>query len=234
MLLLVYIFNFVDRQILAILAAPIQAELDLSDDEIGLLGGLAFALLYSTLAVTLAILADRTSRSWVIAVRSSCGVGLPPCAGWNRISGSCCLPASGWESAKRRGRTFLCPDWRLLPQRAACLRAGDTAGGGAPSTATPSLATTTFEPADPTTTTASPWFGSARSIPARRHGISRERPATRCRIRSGWQSGSTNLVINDLGGIVGNLATAIQTRASPTSMGSLFPKWLEVVPSTPA
>lgn len=68
MLLLVYIFNFVDRQILAILAAPIQADLRLSDGEMGLLGGVAFALLYSTLAVPLAALADRTSRSWVITV----------------------------------------------------------------------------------------------------------------------------------------------------------------------
>lgn len=67
MLLLVYIFNFVDRQILAILAAPIQADLGLDDAQMGLLGGLAFALLYSTLAVPLAWLADRTSRSWVIA-----------------------------------------------------------------------------------------------------------------------------------------------------------------------
>lgn len=68
MLLVVYVFNFVDRQILAILAAPIQADLQLSDGEMGLLGGIAFALLYSTLAVPLAALADRTSRSWVITV----------------------------------------------------------------------------------------------------------------------------------------------------------------------
>ena len=68
MLLLVYIFNFVDRQILAILAGPIQADLGLSDTQMGLLGGLAFALLYSTLAVPLAWLADKTSRSWVITV----------------------------------------------------------------------------------------------------------------------------------------------------------------------
>lgn len=68
MLLLVYVFNFVDRQILAILAAPIQQDLGLSDGEMGLLGGLAFALLYSTMAVPLAVLADRTSRSWVITV----------------------------------------------------------------------------------------------------------------------------------------------------------------------
>ena len=68
MLLLVYIFNFVDRQILSILAAPIQADLGLSDTQMGLLGGLSFALLYSTLAVPLAIVADRTSRSWVITI----------------------------------------------------------------------------------------------------------------------------------------------------------------------
>ena len=68
MLLIVYIFNFVDRQILAILAGPIQADLDLSDTQMGLLGGVAFALLYSTLAVPLAWVADKTNRSWVITI----------------------------------------------------------------------------------------------------------------------------------------------------------------------
>tara|TARA_R110001606_G_scaffold8862_2_gene38899 strand:+ start:287 stop:1561 length:1275 start_codon:yes stop_codon:yes gene_type:complete len=68
MLLLVYIFNFVDRQILAILAGPIQADLGLSDTQMGLLGGVAFALLYSTLAVPLAWVADKTNRSWVITI----------------------------------------------------------------------------------------------------------------------------------------------------------------------
>ncbi len=68
MLLIVYIFNFVDRQILAILAGPIQADLGLSDTQMGLLGGVAFALLYSTLAVPLAWVADKTNRSWVITI----------------------------------------------------------------------------------------------------------------------------------------------------------------------
>lgn len=66
MLLVVYILNFVDRQILSILAAPIQAELGIDDARMGLLGGMAFALLYSTLAVPLALIADRASRTWVI------------------------------------------------------------------------------------------------------------------------------------------------------------------------
>ena len=66
MLLLVYTFNFIDRQILGILAGPIKAELALSDTQLGLLGGLAFAILYSTMAIPLAMVADRTSRTWVI------------------------------------------------------------------------------------------------------------------------------------------------------------------------
>ncbi len=66
MLLIVYVFNFLDRMLLSILAAPIQADLNLSDGQMGLLGGLAFAALYSTLAVPLSSLADRTGRARVI------------------------------------------------------------------------------------------------------------------------------------------------------------------------
>ncbi|MGN6375153.1 MAG: spinster family MFS transporter [Sphingomonas sp.] len=66
MLLVVYTFNFLDRQILGILAKPIQASLHLSDAQFGIIGGTAFAILYSVLGVPLAYLADRTSRSWVI------------------------------------------------------------------------------------------------------------------------------------------------------------------------
>ena len=67
LLLLAYIFNFLDRQILGILAQPIKADLNLSDTQFGAIGGLAFALLYSLLGIPLAYLADKTSRSGVIA-----------------------------------------------------------------------------------------------------------------------------------------------------------------------
>jgi MFS family permease len=67
LLLLTYIFNFLDRQILGILAGPIIDDLKLTDAQFGAIGGLAFALLYSVLGVPLAMLADRTSRSRVIA-----------------------------------------------------------------------------------------------------------------------------------------------------------------------
>jgi MFS family permease len=67
LLLLAYVFNFLDRQILGILAQPIKQDLHLSDTQFGAIGGLAFALLYSALGVPLALLADKTSRSGVIA-----------------------------------------------------------------------------------------------------------------------------------------------------------------------
>ena len=66
-LLIAYIFNFLDRQILGILAGPIIADLKLTDAEFGAIGGLAFAMLYSLLGIPLALLADKTRRSWVIA-----------------------------------------------------------------------------------------------------------------------------------------------------------------------
>lgn len=67
LLLLAYIFNFLDRQILGILAGPIIDDLKLSDAEFGAIGGIAFAVLYAVLGVPLALIADRTSRAKVIA-----------------------------------------------------------------------------------------------------------------------------------------------------------------------
>ena len=67
LLLLAYIFNFLDRQILGILAGPIITDLELTDAQFGAIGGIAFAILYSVLGVPLAMVADRTSRSRVIA-----------------------------------------------------------------------------------------------------------------------------------------------------------------------
>ncbi|HEY0628185.1 MAG TPA: MFS transporter, partial [Sphingomicrobium sp.] len=67
LLLLTYIFNFLDRTILNILAGSIIKDLQLTDAEFGAITGLAFAILYSVLGVPLAMLADRTRRSWVVA-----------------------------------------------------------------------------------------------------------------------------------------------------------------------
>ena len=67
LLLLAYILNFLDRQILGILGPAIKADLHLTDTQFGAIGGLAFALLYSALGIPLAFLADRTSRSGVVS-----------------------------------------------------------------------------------------------------------------------------------------------------------------------
>lgn len=65
-LIFVYTLNFVDRQIIGILAAPLKAHFELTDQQFGLLGGIAFASVYSTLAIPLAWLADRSSRVWIM------------------------------------------------------------------------------------------------------------------------------------------------------------------------
>ncbi len=66
MLFLAYVFNFVDRQILGILASAIKKDLGISDSEMGLLGGLAFAIFYTGLGIPVAIIADRWSRTWIM------------------------------------------------------------------------------------------------------------------------------------------------------------------------
>ena len=63
-----YFFSYMDRQILAILQEDIRAELHLSDTQLGLLAGFAFALFYATLGLPVARLADRTNRVNIIAV----------------------------------------------------------------------------------------------------------------------------------------------------------------------
>lgn len=65
-LMLVSIFSYLDRTILSILQVPIKKELGLSDGQLGLLTGLAFALFYATLAVPIARVADRSNRKLLI------------------------------------------------------------------------------------------------------------------------------------------------------------------------
>jgi sugar phosphate permease len=65
-LVVVYTFNFIDRQIVGILAVPIKSELGLSDSQLGLMGGLAFALFYTLLGIPIARLADKISRTGIM------------------------------------------------------------------------------------------------------------------------------------------------------------------------
>lgn len=67
-LLLAYTLSFVDRMILSLLVAPIRAALDISDTQVSLLIGLAFALFYTLLGLPLAWIADRYNRRNLILV----------------------------------------------------------------------------------------------------------------------------------------------------------------------
>jgi predicted MFS family arabinose efflux permease len=88
MLLVVYTFNWIDRQILGILAPAIKADLGLSNTQLGALGGIAFAALYSTLAIPLALVADRTSRTWVITASLTV---------WSAFTALCGFAGNFWQ-----------------------------------------------------------------------------------------------------------------------------------------
>ncbi len=87
-LIVVYAFNFIDRQIVGILAVPIKADLGLTDTQLGLMGGLAFALLYSLLGIPIAVLADRRNRTAIIAVSLVV---------WSAMTAVCGLAQNFWQ-----------------------------------------------------------------------------------------------------------------------------------------
>ncbi len=74
--MMVLFFHLIDRQIMAILAEPIKAELGFSDTQIGLLTGLGFSLLYSTLGIPLARLADRFDRVKILSAATAVWSGM--------------------------------------------------------------------------------------------------------------------------------------------------------------
>ncbi len=80
LLALVYIFSFIDRQVIAILIEPIKAEFGANDTQMGLLTGLAFGLLYAALGVPVGKLADRYNRRAIVArkyAEKMLGCGVP-------------------------------------------------------------------------------------------------------------------------------------------------------------
>ncbi len=66
-LMVMYVFSFIDRQILSMLVTPMKRDLQISDSQVGLLQGFAFALLYTVLGLPIGRLADRASRKGIIA-----------------------------------------------------------------------------------------------------------------------------------------------------------------------
>jgi predicted MFS family arabinose efflux permease len=78
----VYVLNFLDRSLLGILAKPIQDSLHISDGQLGLIGGLYFALFYCFIAIPVAWVADRTNRVNVLTAA---------CAIWSLATAACGL-----------------------------------------------------------------------------------------------------------------------------------------------
>lgn len=89
----VYVLNFLDRQLLSILAKPIQDELGVTDGQLGLIGGLYFAMFYCILAIPVGWLADRTNRVKVLAF--SCGL-------WSAATAACGMASSYPQLAMAR------------------------------------------------------------------------------------------------------------------------------------
>jgi MFS family permease len=81
-LLLAYTLSFIDRMILSLLVGPIKADLGISDTQMSLLMGFAFAIFYSALGVPLGWLADRRARRGLIVA----GV-----AAWSLMTAACAL-----------------------------------------------------------------------------------------------------------------------------------------------
>ncbi len=88
LLLVVYTFNFIDRQIVGILAIPIKADLGLTDTQLGLMGGLAFALFYTGLGIPIAMLADRYNRTWIMTIALTF---------WSAMTAACGLASNFWQ-----------------------------------------------------------------------------------------------------------------------------------------
>jgi MFS family permease len=79
-LLVVYLLNYLDRQLVSILAEPIKNDLHLTDTQLGMVTGLAFALFYTSFGVPVAWLADRTRRTAIVAL--ACGL-------WSAFTAAC-------------------------------------------------------------------------------------------------------------------------------------------------
>lgn len=90
MLVLVYVVNFIDRNIIVILQEPIREEFGLADWQLGVMTGAAFALFYTTLGVPIARLADRggVTRTTIIAVSLAL---------WSGMTALCGLASSYWQ-----------------------------------------------------------------------------------------------------------------------------------------
>src|SRR5262245_39290237 len=84
----VYVTNYADRSILTTLTQPIKEEFGLSDQFMGAMGGIAFAIFFSTAGLPIALLADRWNRTRIIAIAS---------ATWSLFTTLCGFVTNAWH-----------------------------------------------------------------------------------------------------------------------------------------
>ena len=84
MLTLVYVFNFVDRQLLVILQESIKKQLQLSDTQLGMLSGFTFAIFYVTMGIPIARLADKGNRRNIVTASLGLWSLMTACSGLAR------------------------------------------------------------------------------------------------------------------------------------------------------
>ncbi len=135
-LLLAYIFSFIDRQVLSLLVEPMKADLGISDFAVSLLQGVAFALFYTLMGIPIARLADTKRRTLIISI----GIAL-----WSAMTCLCGLAKNYTSLFLARvgvgvGEAALSPaaysmladlfPANRLPQAMAIFSTGITLGGG--------------------------------------------------------------------------------------------------------
>lgn len=87
-LMIVCAFSFMDRQIVSILLEDLRAEFLLTDTQLGLLSGIAFALFYATLGVPIARFADRSNRVRIVSIAIKV---------WSLMTAVCGMAGSFWQ-----------------------------------------------------------------------------------------------------------------------------------------
>jgi MFS family permease len=93
LLVIVYTLNFLDRQLVAVLAEPIRKDLNLTDTQLGMLGGIYFAAFYTFFGIPVGWLADRTKRIWIMS---------GACAMWSLFTMGCGVAANFLQLAVMR------------------------------------------------------------------------------------------------------------------------------------
>ena len=117
-LIVVYTFNFIDRSLVGVLAEPIRETFGLDDFTMGMLSGPAFAIMYTLLGIPFAMLAERRSRTWIIAWAM---------AAWSAMTAACGIAQNATQFALARvgvgigeagcSTALALPHFRLLPTR---------------------------------------------------------------------------------------------------------------------